>query len=256
LQNREGLAVADQSTGFLGRWARRKAQARQPGLARTPDETAAMEHADLAAVNSGVVAFPEPRSETEAPGGQGDHAQPEPAPAPALSLEDARSLTTDSDFRPFMARGVGGDVRNAAMKKLFSDPHFNVMDGLDIYIDDYSKADPIPEAMLRQMVGAQLLGLFDEQPDRFPMQDSADPEQASTATEGLAGIEAAPDAGADSDAAVAAPSVSEPLISLQHRPEALDSLCSSASQEDHANTDLRLQPDHAARQPEAGRGGQ
>ena len=30
------------------------------------------------------------------------------------------------------------------MKKLFSDPHFNVMDGLDTYIDDYGKPDPIP----------------------------------------------------------------------------------------------------------------
>jgi hypothetical protein len=29
-------------------------------------------------------------------------------------------------------------VKNAAMKKLFADPHFNVMDRLDIYIDDYS----------------------------------------------------------------------------------------------------------------------
>ena len=30
------------------------------------------------------------------------------------------------------------------MKKLFSDPHFNVMDGLDTYIDDYGKPDPLP----------------------------------------------------------------------------------------------------------------
>jgi hypothetical protein len=33
-------------------------------------------------------------------------------------------------------------VRNAALKKLFTDPHFNVMDGLDVYIDDYGKPDP------------------------------------------------------------------------------------------------------------------
>ena len=46
------------------------------------------------------------------------------------------------------------------MKKLFSDPHFNVMDGLDTYIDDYGKPDPIPASMLRQMVQSQALGLF------------------------------------------------------------------------------------------------
>ncbi|MGS0757921.1 DUF3306 domain-containing protein, partial [Roseateles sp. GG27B] len=50
----------------------------------------------------------------------------------------------------------------AAMKKLFSDPHFNVMDGLDIYIDDYTQADPIPLAMLREMNQSKALKLFEE----------------------------------------------------------------------------------------------
>lgn len=62
-----------------------------------------------------------------------------------------------------MARDVAPDVRNAAMKKLFTDPHYNVMDQLDIYIDDYSKPDPLPQAMLRQMVGAQFLNLFEDE---------------------------------------------------------------------------------------------
>ena len=66
-------------------------------------------------------------------------------------------LTQACDFKPFMARGVAPEVRNAAMKKLFTDPHYNVMDGLDIYISDYSIADPIPASMLRQMTGAKLL---------------------------------------------------------------------------------------------------
>ena len=50
------------------------------------------------------------------------------------------------------------------MKKLFSDPHFNVMDGLDTYIDDYGKPDPIPPEMLRRMTQSALLGLFDTDP--------------------------------------------------------------------------------------------
>ena len=74
---------------------------------------------------------------------------------PLPSLDDARALTPTSDFQPFMRPGVTADVRNVAMKKLFTDPHFNVMDGLDIYIDDYSVSDPIPEAMLKQMKHAQ-----------------------------------------------------------------------------------------------------
>ena len=36
-------------------------------------------------------------------------------------------------------------------KTLFQDPHYNVMDGLDTYIDDYSKPDPLPEGWLEKM---------------------------------------------------------------------------------------------------------
>jgi hypothetical protein len=60
-----------------------------------------------------------------------------------------------------MGQGVAPEVKNAAMKKLFADPHFNVMDRMDIYIDDYSQPDPLPLAMLRQMNGAKFLNLFE-----------------------------------------------------------------------------------------------
>jgi hypothetical protein len=50
------------------------------------------------------------------------------------------------------------------MKKLFSDPHFGVMDRMDVYIDDYSLADPLPASMLRQLASASFLQLFDEEP--------------------------------------------------------------------------------------------
>jgi hypothetical protein len=68
-------------------------------------------------------------------------------PAPPTML-DVAGLTRDSDYAPFMARGVDQLVQRGAMKKLFSDPHFNLMDGLDIYIGDYNSPDPIPAAML------------------------------------------------------------------------------------------------------------
>jgi hypothetical protein len=61
-----------------------------------------------------------------------------------------------------VAEGVAPEVKNAALKKLFTDPHFNVMDGLDTYIDDYGKPDPLPAGMLRRMAQSQLLGLFDD----------------------------------------------------------------------------------------------
>ena len=62
-----------------------------------------------------------------------------------------------------MGQGVAPEVKNAAMKKLFADPHFNVMDRMDIYIDDYSQPDPLPLAMLRQMNGAKFLNLFEDE---------------------------------------------------------------------------------------------
>ena len=74
-------------------------------------------------------------------------------------MADATRLTPGSDFSRFVASGVQTDVKNAALKKLFADPHFNVMDGLDVYIDDYNTPDPLPSGMLRRMAQAKWLGL-------------------------------------------------------------------------------------------------
>ena len=89
---------------------------------------------------------------------------PHPAPekaadpkAPAPELPPLDKLTPESDYRAFFHPKVNEDVRRAALKKLFSDPHFNVMDGLDVYIDDYSKTEPIPAAMLVQLKQAQYI---------------------------------------------------------------------------------------------------
>jgi hypothetical protein len=79
-------------------------------------------------------------------------------------LADVALLGRESDYARFVAPGVDAGVRNAALKKLFSDPHFNLMDGLDTYIDDYGKPDPLPAGMLRQMAQSQAMGLFDDEP--------------------------------------------------------------------------------------------
>ena len=143
--------------GFLGRWSQRK-QAQRAGVPL--DEPPAPTPAPTAAPTS--THTPKPAADAPAPEApSGAQPAPEPAPPPP-SLEDARQLTPASDFRPFMARDVAPEVRNAAMKKLFADPQFNVMDRLDTYIDDYSLPDPLPASMLRQMASAQFLKLFDD----------------------------------------------------------------------------------------------
>ena len=101
-------------------------------------------------------------------------AAPPPGETPPLpTLADVAQLTRESDFSRFVAPNVDPSVKNAAMKKLFADPHFNVMDGLDTYIDDYNKFEPIPRSMLRQMVNARSLGLLDDELEEQPMIDNA-----------------------------------------------------------------------------------
>jgi len=74
---------------------------------------------------------------------------------PPVELPPLDSLTFESDFKAFMGAKVEEGVKRAALKKLFADPRFNVMDGLDTYIDDYTKADPISDELLAQLQHAR-----------------------------------------------------------------------------------------------------
>ena len=78
-----------------------------------------------------------------------------PAAAPnapaAAPLPPVDSLTFDSDFAPFVQPKVDESTKRAALKKLFADPRFNAMDGLDVYVDDYTQADPMPVGMLDKL---------------------------------------------------------------------------------------------------------
>lgn len=78
-------------------------------------------------------------------------------PAPSPTLDDVAKLTHESDFSRFVGRDVDETVKRSALKKLFSNPHFNVMDGLDIYIDDYNKFTPLAPAMLASLEHAKSL---------------------------------------------------------------------------------------------------
>ncbi|MFN5027740.1 MAG: DUF3306 domain-containing protein [Burkholderiales bacterium] len=137
------------SDGFFSRWAKRKqdvAAANEKVIAAAPDSVPT---ASVTTINNvGKDAAAKPAMNGAADG----EAQPLP------SIE---SLTADSDFAPFMAKDVAPDMRNQAMKKLFTDPHYNVMDGLDIYIDDYGKPDPLPEGWLQLMNQSKTLHLFE-----------------------------------------------------------------------------------------------
>ena len=143
--------MSSEEGGFLSRWSRRKAEVRdrrEPVEAKLPEAAPLTPAPPIAPAPS--IAAPE-ADETTSP------AEPPP------TLDDVATLTPASDFKRFVAQDVDPTVKNAALKKLFTDPHYNVMDGLDTYIDDYGKPDPLPEGMLRQMVQSQFLGLFDDE---------------------------------------------------------------------------------------------
>jgi hypothetical protein len=94
------------------------------------------------------------------------------------------------------------------------------MDGLDTYIDDYSKPSPLPESVLRQMASAKFLNLFDESPEQTSRHDgSQDVAQSSDPGD-----------------------LSSPPVA--------DAQSASQDADDH-HADLRLQQDDAARAEDA-----
>ena len=214
--------MAIEDSPFLSRWSRRKALAREGQVLPEPTPEPPPVQAAVTAL---AVAPPAPIAPIAPISPVAAVAQPTaPAPAPALTLDDVALLTRESDYAGFVARGVTPEVRNAALKKLFTDPHFNVMDGLDTYIDDYSLADPLPEGMLRQMVQSKMLGLFDDEDDadsatRDPIDDTALPPPATPT--------------------LAAEPPDMPL---------------PPPNPTHEDADLQLQPDDAARRPGAAPG--
>lgn len=114
---------------FLSRWSRRKLEAREE-----PAPAPAAPQAVPAAAGAGE------------------------APAPLPPVE---SLTTESDFKPFMASDVAPETRQAALKKLFADARYNVPDPFEAYMGDFTKEDPIPLEMLKRLDHARSV-LFEE----------------------------------------------------------------------------------------------
>jgi len=155
--------------GFLARWSRRKAAPAAvepaPAPAQAAVEPAPAPPAAVAGEATAAGAGTAPGAAAGVAPAPKEGAPPTPADAlPLPTMDDVTALTRSSDYARFVQPGVQRDVSNAAMKKLFSDPHFNVMDGLDTYIGDYGKPDPIPASMLRLMYQSVSLGLFADEP--------------------------------------------------------------------------------------------
>ncbi len=131
------------SRGFLSRWSRRKlaavaqaeAAAQPAGAPPAPLRTHAADPLPLAPAT--------PDAAADVAGGA------------EAQLPPVESLSLSSDFTAFLKEEVSEALRRKALQKLFSDPHFNRMDGLDIYIDDYSQPDPIQPEILAKLQHAR-----------------------------------------------------------------------------------------------------
>jgi hypothetical protein len=219
------MAMADDGTpaGFLSRWSRRKADVREgravveevrapvaasaTTLSKTPPNAAL-------ATQSGKTQAAVQNANATAAANAANKAPHDQASQPVPTMEDVQQLNADSNFASFMSSKVAPEVKNAAMKKLFADPHFNVMDGLDIYIDDYGIPDPLPAGMLEQMTSIDGLNLFN---DKNKGDKPADQPEEQTSLD------------------VAQSSPSDNLSTTQRDIPA------------HDHADLRLQPNPAAR---------
>ncbi len=229
------------SDGFIGRWSKRKLDVKEGKVQAVPVAVVPPPQPSPEGGGSNTSEPSSPVSPPPPPGegrGGGTETQPPTAKSdkgggtadqlPPLTLDDVKALTADSDFTRFAARDVAPEVKNAAMKKLFADPRYNVMDGMDVYIDDYSQPDPIPQAMLRQLVSAKFLGLFDREE-----KEEAEAAAAQAAAQAR-DVADNPTAETVAQSEPPPPAVPEPT--------------------DHADPDLRLQQDDAAAGEDPGRG--
>ena len=221
--------------GFLGRWSQRKQDIRAGKPLAEPE------------ITTKPVALADKASDPSAAPTSEKTAVAEKPEAPLPTMADVHELTAESDFSPFVAKNVSPEVRNSAMKKLFTDPHYNVMDRLDIYIDDYSKPDPIPESMLRQMVSAKFLNLFkaEEEAEAAAEKAALDAKTAQTATLIEAPI-------GDDAHTVSIQSVAQ--SNIKNLPPQTIAISTPISGPNDDHSDLRLQQNHAAGPHKLGRG--
>jgi uncharacterized protein DUF3306 len=84
---------------------------------------------------------------------------------PAPALPPVEQLTPESDFSGFMHPKVEDALRRVALKKLFSDPHFNLPDPYEAYSGDWTVGEPIPPELLATLNQARTL-LFTENKEK------------------------------------------------------------------------------------------
>ena len=203
---------------FIGRWSRRKRE-REKGV--KPSQPADNDQ-ELAAEATVEPDSPREVSDTEVavttPANGQVPAPVSPTDADMVALD---TLDADSDYAPFMSEGVSGELRKAALKKLFFSGKFAARDGLDDYDDDFTNFEPLGDTVTsdmkfhaRRKEKARLAKLEEE---RLALEaqssDASENDGAVTAEMDSAAVEKDSTAAENETVGGNAPAVSEPAVS-------------------------------------------
>jgi hypothetical protein len=165
--DKPGDGVHTEAGDFLARWSQRKLEARRENMPAADGD-----------------------AETRQPDSEPDITA---APAePARELTDADmpsldSLSEDSDYTPFLSPGVSDGLRRLALRKLFSQPDFNITDGLNDYDEDYTQfaglGNVITHEMKRMLAREQEREQGQEQEEGTPPVEARDADTVSPGDE-------------------------------------------------------------------------
>ena len=97
---------------------------------------------------------------------------------PAPALPPVEKLAPESDFTGFMHPKVDDALRRVALKKLFSDPHFNIPDPYEPYSADFTAGEPIPPELLATLKQAEQLVFGEKQPKEEVASEEKEKPQA------------------------------------------------------------------------------
>ncbi|NDY95643.1 DUF3306 domain-containing protein [Wenzhouxiangella limi] len=121
--------------GFLQRWSRRKQSAlRDDEVSEDESQTpGADEEAGL------IEPSAEEASSAELEAGSASEAELEPEPPGDEDMPPLESIDESGSVAAFLSPRVSEGLRRAALRRLFRQPKYNVVDMLDDYAEDYSK---------------------------------------------------------------------------------------------------------------------
>ncbi|MFP4207920.1 MAG: DUF3306 domain-containing protein [Wenzhouxiangella sp.] len=215
--------------GFLQRWSRRKQAALQDD---EPDEAERADSAQASDDPAVPETAPSDGASEQLDAASAEVAEPEPEPPGDEDMPPLESIDKTGDVSPFFSPRVSNALRQAALRRLFRQPKYNVVDMLDDYAEDYSKP-----ALLGNIVTADMRYRAEQAAKRverlykesLAKKDAADSDEAlvDEASSGVAGESGHAADGNEQDAAVTdeqglADPATEPASSDQETPEGSD----------------------------------